>query len=95
MRHQYLEKSDVLNNSQISKLHGIDYEFILLSEDLTKIKHLKNNVFLPLMVNLICTERSFVKWTHRFLPSCFALNIIQMNSKNPELDGTIYHPFIL
>jgi len=28
----HLEKSDVLNNSQISKLYGIDYEFILLSE---------------------------------------------------------------
>lgn len=41
MRHHYLEKSDVLNNSQISKLYGIDYELILLSEYLTKIKHFK------------------------------------------------------
>lgn len=42
MRHHYLEKSDVLNNSQISKMHWIDCEFILLYEDLMKIKHLKN-----------------------------------------------------
>lgn len=95
MRHHYLEKSDVPNNSQISKLYGIDYELILLSEYLTKIKHFKKNVFSPLMVNLIHTKGFFVKRTHHFLPSWSALNITQMNSKTLELDRTIYHPFIL
>ena len=64
-------------------------ELVLVFEDLTNIKHLKNNVFSPLMVNLICTEKSFVKWTHHFLPYGFALNVTQMNSKNSELDGSV------
>ena len=64
-------------------------EFVIVFEDLTYIKHLKNNVFSLLMVNLTYTEKSFVKWTHHFLPYGFALNVTQMNSKNPELDGTI------
>ena len=59
-------------------------EFVLVFEDLTNIKHLKNNVFSPLMVNLICTEKSFFKWTHHFLPYGFALNVTQMNSNNSE-----------
>lgn len=64
-------------------------EFVLVFEDLTNIKHLKNNVFSPLMVNLICTEKSFFKCTHHFLPYGFALNVTQMNSNNSELDGSI------
>lgn len=56
-KNHYLKKSNVLNNSQISKLHGVDYEFI---------------------------------------PVDFVLiSITQMNSKNLEWGGTMYHPFIL
>lgn len=32
-KNHYLKKSDVLNNSQISKLHGVDYEFIPFSKE--------------------------------------------------------------
>ena len=64
-------------------------EFVLVFEDLTNIKHLKNNVFSRLMVNLICTEKSFFKWTHHFLPYGFELNVTHMNSNNSELDGSI------
>lgn len=69
----------------------MNYEFILLSEDLRKINHLKNNVFSPMMVNVTYTERFSVKGTYHFLSSCFALNITQMKSKNPELHGTILY----
>lgn len=67
-KNHYVKKSDVLNNSQISKLHGVDYEFIPFSKGLREIKHLTNNMFSPLMVNVIYTKGSLLIGHILFFP---------------------------